>query len=159
MGRKCERMRYISLFLIIVLASTVNADISLYLNDSPAPGSIEILLDEILTIPVYSNDSSMWLGYIIQDGVGDLYNPRPPADPFELPGWGNGYELFGTGQAGIQYLLDYSSSEAGTAFVTLWLDPDYETQADILNIAVVPEPATIVLLAFGGLAILKKHRV
>jgi hypothetical protein len=162
-------MRYLPLILVLALASTANAAISLYINDSPAPDSVEILVDEILTIQIYSSDDSSWSGILEQEGVGGLSNGvvLPAAgDLGSIEAYPPAYALTAAGivvppTAGIQFEMDYSSSGTGNAFLSLWdndIGWDPGDEVDTLNITVVPEPATIALLALGGLAILKKRR-
>ncbi len=173
-------MRYLTLILILSLASTANAFPSLYINGSPAPSSVELAVDEVLTVQIYSSDQSNWLGYLIMDegGVGALsnavtYNITPHPDggcaggqgsnvAYSYAGWGAGYEFTTAGVgsptdvvAGTQHTADYSSSVTGTAYVGLYDDSYGEWPADELYITVVPEPCTVLLLGLGGLAVLK----
>lgn len=145
---------FLVLLISIFLMSAVYGTICM----SPdGPTILEI--DEVLTIEIYSDDYSAYLGYIIleEGSVGQLYNfTDGPGDPIIYgteAGWGDGYEIIpdSNQQPGLQCTVDYSSSVAGDAVVSLWLDPDYDDPVDTLSITVVPEPMTIALLSLGGL--------
>ena len=168
-------MQLCRLFLVFALATTTNATVSLYLDDSPALPSVEILTNEVLTIQIHSDNDASYLGYIIQVGVGGLYNLRelrgPPIRPYPdvidwiEPGPGSGFELAmieipgNPVIAGIQFLVDYSSAEEGTANVELYIDPEYASPVDSLAVTVVPEPATVALLALGGVLMFRQRRI
>jgi hypothetical protein len=68
--------RLAALLIVFALASTANGALSLGIDGSPAPGSVELVTDEVLTIEIYSSDTSSYIGYILREtsGVGGLYN-------------------------------------------------------------------------------------
>ena len=69
--------RLAALLIVLALALPANAVVSLYIDDSPAPSTVNLDIGE--TIQIHSSDSSVWLGYIVPaDGsVGSLTNGRP----------------------------------------------------------------------------------
>ncbi len=169
--------KLLAFIVILSLAATANAYFNLYLNDSPAPDSVEILVDEILTFQIYGGEPSRgWLGYIIVEdgGVGSFGNHWPTEaagglaehTAYSYPGWGAGYE-FTTAQSGspsdvedgIQHIFEYSSSGVGTAVVSLWDDAvGYDEPVGALNITVVPEPCTVLLLGLGVVILRRRGR-
>ncbi|UCF43217.1 MAG: PEP-CTERM sorting domain-containing protein [Planctomycetota bacterium] len=173
------------LFMVLALASTSNAALSFYIDGSPAPATMTIQTDEVITIQLHSSDASFWLAY------GGLRDTGVPSTM--VGGMGNGHTYKGTdfgpdggnageigdivfftngfeavtgstsGQvvAGIQHRFDYSSSEEGTATLGLFLPPNYSwdgDEIDRIDITVVPEPTTITLLGLGALCLLRKRK-
>jgi hypothetical protein len=170
-------MRELLIFaLALALTSTANAALTLYLDGSPAPDSIELTVDEVLTIQIYDDSTTQaaYVGYIMRDvgGVGGLYNlvdlwsPAHIAVPFPDivdPDDGQGFELMVTfddyGQwPGIHFEVNYSSSVVGSATISLYDGRVGYSMVDSLDVTVVPEPTTLALLTLGGLALLKKRR-
>ncbi|UCF43100.1 MAG: PEP-CTERM sorting domain-containing protein [Planctomycetota bacterium] len=163
------------LAVVFALASTADAALSLYIDGSAAPSSIELLTDEVITIQIYSSDTSNWLGYIVGDGVGGLYDLwelwrdppvlRPDPDVVE-PDWGTGfslsvYTISEPPPSGLQFTVEYSSSEVGSDRIGLFLPPNYSwdgDEIDRIDITIVPEPMTMSLLALGGALVLMRKR-
>ncbi|UCF43098.1 MAG: PEP-CTERM sorting domain-containing protein [Planctomycetota bacterium] len=155
--------RLLALFMILALASTADAALSYYLESAPAVTPLEIPTNEVITIQIYSSDTSNWLGFAVQQDtgvastmVGWLSNGRSYyGDPnliiignagesggyswYDEPGWAkSGYEfrtqtISGQVEAGIQHAMDYSSSEVGTTRIGLFRPPNYSWYADELS--------------------------
>lgn len=170
------KMKMLSIMVsVLVLSVCVTANANLSLDIS---GTVEVIQGSTLTITV-SSDSSAQQGYsgyvIIEEGWdGELSNGIKLSSagnlgsivPYSEDDWGVGYEMVaGSNQddlvAGSQFTVDWDTSGLSvgdTAFVSLWLDPDYDTpQATAtLTVVPVPEPMTIALFGLGGL--LLRHR-
>jgi hypothetical protein len=159
------------LFLVLALASAVNATIITV--DDQQGESFEV--DELTTITVVSEDASSWLGYIIveEGGAGSLENVAVldaagdlgAASAYTEAGWGSGFELSASmGPAGVpavaagsQFSLDYIGAVGDTATISLFVDPEYTTPVASVNVTVVPEPMTIILLGLGGLFLRRRR--
>jgi len=158
------------LFLVLGMASTANA--LLIKVDDLEGESFEV--DTQATITVVSEDTSSWLGYIIieEGGAGSLENVsildaagnKASAEPYTEASWGTGFELTAasTGDpppvaAGTQFSLDYVGAVGDTATISLFVDPEYTTPVASVNVTVVPEPMTIILLGLGGLFLRKRR--
>jgi hypothetical protein len=159
------------LFLVLVMSSAANA--TLITVDDMEGESFEV--DPQTTITVVSEDTSSWLGYIIieEGGAGTLENPvvldaagdLGAATPYTEAGWGTGYELSASMSpsgdpaiaVGPQFNFDYVGAVGDTATISLFVDPDYTTPAATVNVTVVPEPMTILLLGFGGLFLRRRR--
>ena len=160
------------LFLVLGLASTANA--LLIKVDDLEGESFEV--DVQATITVVSEDTSNWLGYIIieEGGAGSLENVAildaagniASAGPYTEAGWGAGFELSAaaTGDppvppvgVGTQFSLDYVGAVGDTATISLFVDPEYTTPVASVNVTVVPEPMTLILLGLGGLFLRRRR--
>jgi hypothetical protein len=160
------------LFLVLGLASTANA--LLITVDDLEGESFEVELQT--TITVVSEDTSSWLGYIIVEagGAGSLENAVVldaagdigVASPYTAePEWGLGYELTASMSpsgvpavaAGSQFSLDYVGEVGDTATISLYVDPEYTTPVASVNVTVVPEPMTVILLSLGALFLRKRR--
>jgi hypothetical protein len=158
------------LFLVLGLVSTANALI-IKVDDLEGE-SFEV--DTQATITVVSEDTSNWLGYIIieEGGAGSLENAavldaagnKASAGPYTEVGWGTGFVLTAatTGDpplvaAGTQFSLDYVGAVGDTATISLFVDPEYTTPIASVNVTVVPEPMTIILLGLGGLFLRRRR--
>lgn len=124
--------------LVVVMASMANADISLYIDGSPAPNFRAIAMYDTLTTQVYSSDTSWWQGYIISEtgSANILSNAQTLSTagsqgynaPFSYAGLGvsgAGYELttfsvVGDIAAGVQHTVDLFGEEPGITVVSLW---------------------------------------
>ena len=159
------------LFLVLGLASAANA--MLIRVDDLEGDSFEV--DISSTITVVSEDPSSWLGYIIIEdgGAGSLGNPiilpaagdSATATDYTEAGWGTGYELTAsmspTGDpaiaAGSQFSFDYVGVVGDTATISLFVDPEYTTPVASVNVTVVPEPMTVILLSLGALFLRRRR--
>jgi hypothetical protein len=159
------------LFLVFVLSSAANA--MLIKVDDLEGESFEV--DQQTTITVVSEDASSWLGYIIieEGGAGTLENPiildtagdLGAAAPYTEAGWGTGYELSASMSpmgdppiaVGSQFSFDYIGAVGDTARISLFVDPEFTTPVASVNVTVVPEPMTILLLSFGGLFLRRRR--
>jgi hypothetical protein len=159
------------LFFVLGLASTANA--LLIKVDDLEGESFEI--DTQATITVISEDTSNWLGYIIieEGGAGSLENPTVldaagdlgSAAPYTEAGWGTGFELSASAGplenppvgVGTQFSLDYVGAIGDTATISLFVDPEYTTPVASVNVTVVPEPMTLILLGLGGLFLRRRR--
>ncbi len=158
------------LFLVLGLASAANA--MLITVDDLEGESFEVGITS--TITVVSEDTSSWLGYIIVEdgGAGSLENVvildaagnKASAGPYTEVSWGTGFELTAasTGDpppvaAGTQFSLNYVGEVGDTATISLFVDPEYTTPVASVNVTVVPEPMTIILLGLGGLFLRRRR--
>lgn len=159
------------LFFVLVMSSAANA--TLITVDDMQGESFEVDLQT--TITVVSEDTSSWLGYIIieEGGAGTLENPivldaagdLGAATAYTEEGWGAGYELSAsmspTGApaiaVGSQFSFDYVGAVGDTATISLFVDPDFTTPVATVNVTVVPEPMTILLLSLGGLFLRRRR--
>jgi hypothetical protein len=160
------------LFLVLGLASTANA--LLIKVDDLEGESFEV--DTQATITVVSEDTSGWLGYLIieEGGAGSLENVvildaagnNASAGPYTEADWGTGFELSASAAgdppvppvaAGTQFSLDYVGAVGDTATISLFVDPEYTTPVASVNVTVVPEPMTIILLGLGGLFLRRRR--
>jgi len=159
------------LFLVLGMASAANA--MLIKVDDQEGDSFEVNIKS--TITVVSEDASSWLGYLIieEGGAGSLENvvildaagDIGVASAYSEAGWGTGYELSAsmspTGvpatTAGSQFSFDYVGSVGDIATISLFTDPEYTTPAASVNVTVVPEPMTIVLLGLGALFLRRRR--
>jgi hypothetical protein len=161
-------MRELLIFaLVFALTSTANAVLSLYVDGSPVPPSVELLTGEGFTIQVHSSTASWWYAYlVIEDGgVGLLYEPSSSyGDRVGIPQLPSTYwylsppVILEDPQAGIQWDIVYESADQGSATVSLYDAEVGYAMVDSIDITVVPEPMTLVLLGAGGLALLRKRR-
>jgi len=159
------------LFLVLGMASTANA--LLITVDSLEGESFEV--DVQATVTVVSEDTSSWLGYIIveEGGAGSLENVtvlddagnNASASPYTEAGWGTGFELTASALPGIdppiaagnQFSFDYFGAIGDTATISLFVDPEYTTPVASVNVTVVPEPMTVILLGLGGLFLRRRR--
>jgi hypothetical protein len=159
------------LFLVLVLSSAANA--MLITVDDQQGDSFEV--DVQTTITVVSEDASSWLGYIIieEGGAGTLENPiildaagdLGAAAAYTEAGWGTGYELSASMSpsgdppiaVGSQFSFDYIGAVGDTATISLFVDPEFTTPVATVNVTVVPEPMTILLLSLGGLFLRRRR--
>jgi hypothetical protein len=159
------------LFLVLGMASAVNA--TLITVDGLEGESFEV--DVQTTITVVSEDASSWLGYIIveEGGAGLLENTvvldaagdLGAASAYTEAGWGTGFELSAsmgpTGvpalAAGSQFSFDYVGAVGDTATISVFVDPEYTTPVASVNVTVVPEPMTVILLGLGGLFLRRRR--
>ena len=159
------------LFLVLGLASAANA--MLITVDGQEGESFEV--DLTTTITVVSEDVSSWLGYIIieEGGAGSLEDvvvldaagDLGAAEAYTEAGWGTGFQLSAsmgpTGNppiaAGSQFSFDYVGAVGDTATISLFLDPEYTTPVATVNITIVPEPMTVILLGLGGLFLRRRR--
>ena len=158
------------LFLVLGLASTANA--LLIKVDDLEGESFEV--DTQATITVVSEDTSSWLGYIIieEGGAGSLENvvildaagDNASSGPYTEAGWGTVFELTTAATnnnppigVGSQFSLDYVGEVGDTATISLFVDPEYTTPVASVNVTVVPEPMTIILLGLGGLFLRRRR--
>jgi hypothetical protein len=161
--------RLLMLMLVLGMASAANA--ALILIDGQDPGeAIDIAEGVTSVISVVSEDTSSWLGYIfVEEGgtgaLSDAVNLDAAGDmaavvAYTGAGFGAGYELtvaMGQGgdpaiAVGPQFTINYSGGVLGeTATISLFIGPEYEVPADSVDITIVPEPMTVILLGLGGL--------
>ena len=159
------------LILVLGLASAANA--MLITVDEQEGDSFEV--DITSTITVVSEDPSSWLGYLIVEdgGAGSLENPiildaagnSATATAYTEAGWGTGYELTASMSpegipplaAGSQFSFDYVGSVGNIATISLFNDPEYTTPVASVNVTVVPEPMTVVLLGLGALFLRRRR--
>jgi hypothetical protein len=158
------------LFLVLGVASTANA--LLIEVDDLEGESFDV--DELTTITVVSEDTSSWLGYIIieEGGAGTLENlaildaagDSASTGAYTEVGWGTGFELTAAATnnnppiaVGTQFSLDYVGEVGDTATISLFVDPEYTTPIASVNVTVVPEPMTVILLGLGGLFLRRRR--
>ncbi len=159
------------LFLVLGLTSAANA---LFITVDDQEGeSFEV--DLTTTITVVSEDASSWLGYIIveEGGAGSLENTvildaagdLGAAAAYTELGWGTGYEISASMgpagnpaiAAGSQFSFDYVGAVGDTATISLFVDPEYTTPVASVNVTVVPEPMTVLLLSLGALFLRRRR--
>ena len=159
------------LFLVLGLASAANA--TLIKVDDLEGESFEV--DVQATITVVSEDTSSWLGYLIveEGGAGSLENvvildaagDNATAGPYTEADWGTGFELSASMgplenppiAVGTQFSLDYVGEVGDTATISLFVDPEYTIPVASVNVTVVPEPMTVILLGLGGLFLRRRR--
>ena len=159
------------LILVLGLASAANAMIIKV--DEQEGDSFEV--DIKSTITVVSDDSSSWLGYIIieEGGAGSMENvvildaagDIGAAAAYTEAGWGTGFELTASMSpngnpavaAGSQFSFDYVGAIGDTATISLFVDPEYTTPVASVNVTVVPEPMTVLLLGLGALFLRRRR--
>jgi hypothetical protein len=159
------------LILVLGLASAANA--MLITVDEQEGDSFEV--DIKSTITVVSEDASSWLGYIIieEGGAGSLENAVKldaagdigAFSAYTEAGWGTGFELTASMSpagvpalaAGSQFSFDYLGSIGDTATISLFLDPEFTTPVASVNVTVVPEPMTVLLLSLGALFLRRRR--
>ena len=159
------------LILVLGLASAANA--MLITVDEQEGDSFEV--DIKSTITVVSEDASSWLGYIIieEGGAGSLENAVKldaagdigVFSAYTEAGWGTGFELTASmSPAGVpalatgsQFSFDYLGSIGDTATISLFLDPEFTTPVASVNVTVVPEPMTVLLLSLGALFLRRRR--
>jgi len=159
------------LFLVLGLASAANA--MLITVDDLEGDSFEVGITS--TITVVSEDTSSWLGYIFVDegGAGSLENVVildaagniASATTFTEVSLGTGYELTAAMSpggvpaiaAGSQFSFDYVGEIGDTATISLFIDPEYTTPVASVNVTVVPEPMTVLLLSLGALFLRRRR--
>lgn len=159
------------LFLVLGLTSAANA--LLITVDGQEGESFEV--DLTTTITVVSEDASSWLGYIIveEGGAGSLENTVildaagdiGAAAAYTELGWGTGYEISASMgpagnpaiAAGSQFSFDYVGAVGDTATISLFVDPEYTTPVASVNVTVVPEPMTVLLLSLGALFLRRRR--
>ena len=157
--------RLIVLPLVLALTSAANA--VLIQVDGQVGETLDV--QENAVISVVSEDALNWLGYLIveEGGSGALSNPvgtvlagdpaLSGAIPYTEAGWGSGYEItvassasFPVG-AGTQFTFDYTGAIGDAARISLFVDPEYTFPVASVDVNVIPEPMTILLLSLGGL--------
>ena len=157
--------------MVLVLSSAANA---LYITvDGQQGESFEVDIES--TITVVSEDTSSWLGYLIveEGGEGSLENAvildaagdLGSAAGYTEAGWGDGYELSAqmspsgdpAVSAGPQFSFDYIGSVGDTARISLFVDPEFTTPVSSVDVTVVPEPMTVLLLGFGALFLRRRR--
>ena len=159
------------LFLVLGLTSAANALIIEV--DGQEGESFEV--DFQTTITVVSEDASSWLGYIIveEGGAGSLEKPVVldaagdigAASAYTEAGWGTGFELSASMgpagdpaiAAGSQFSFDYVGAVGDTATISVFADPEYTIPVASVNVTVVPEPMTVILLGLGGLFLRRRR--
>ncbi|OHB57344.1 MAG: hypothetical protein A2Y12_09545 [Planctomycetes bacterium GWF2_42_9] len=164
-------MKKLLVVLVLGLASLANAGLFLYQNGAPVD-SITMMPGETITLQVYSDNALAWNAYVINglDGnaAGLLSVPTDLASAGDMKsnspyvaadGWGHGF-LFGTGGSpsglpvvGVQHTVNFTAGATGT-LISLYDGTSYE-ELDSVSI-IVPEPATMVILALGGLLFRRK---
>ncbi len=158
------------LFLVLGLTSAANA--LLITVDEQEGDFFEV--DITSTITVVSEDTSSWLGYLIieEGGAGSLENVvildaagnSATATTYTEAGWGTGYELTASMSpegipaiaAGSQFSFDYVGTIGDTATISVFVD-DYTTPVASVNVTVVPEPMTVLLLSLGALFLRRRR--
>ncbi len=115
----------------------------LYTSLSPMGG---IALDLANGKMYFGHGDRVAVGYIDGSGYQDLYTSLSPMGGIALD-LANGKMYFGHGDRIAVGYID------GSGYQDL-----YTSLSPMGGIAIVPEPATLFLLAFGGLALLRKRR-
>jgi hypothetical protein len=59
--------------------------------------------------------------------------------------------------AGTQFSLDYVGAIGDTATISLFVDPEFTTPVASVNVTVVPEPMTVILLSLGALFLRRRR--
>ena len=97
---------------------------------------------------------------VILDAAGDIAT----ATVYTEAGWGTGFELSATMSPegvpvaiGSQFSFDYVGAIGDTATISVFVDPEYTTPVASVNVTVVPEPMTVLLLSLGGLFLRRRR--
>ena len=164
--------RVLALTLVLCFISTANAT---YLEiDGLSTDSYDMLSGSTVTVSIFGENNSNWLGYlIVPDGsTGTLSNPTTwdaagnlgTAIPFAEVNWGTGYEVTAATviggvpgvEAGKQFTFDFKGGSYGqTTQLLLFADPEYSIPLDSISITMVPEPISIALLGLGAIFLRK----
>jgi hypothetical protein len=179
--------RLLALFIVLTLASTANATLSIQIDGSTPSVPITVPQGGTVTISVLSDNANNYLGYLILDNRvpvhGSLGNPHTyqgtdsapdggnagesgGTSPISSPSWGVGYlvqalSIAGQVVAGTHHTIDYTAPMSdGTATLGLFQEGWGTSWGDELDywVIVVPEPATMSLLALGGAIVLIRKR-
>jgi dTDP-4-amino-4,6-dideoxygalactose transaminase len=59
--------------------------------------------------------------------------------------------------AGSQFSFDYVGAVGDTATISLFADPEFTTPVASVNVTVVPEPMTVLLLSLGALFLRRRR--
>ena len=158
------------LILVLGMASAANA-VLIEIDGQSAP-ALDVL--EAATITVVGEDTSNWLGYIIveEGGAGLLSGAevltgagdKASVEPYTEAGWGAGYMLTVASTqvptnvvAGPLFNINYTGAIGDTAKISLYIDPEYVVPAASVDVTVVPEPMTVLLLGLGGLFLRRRQ--
>ncbi len=169
------------LVLVLGVASTASAELSLRRNNQELPGTVGWVSGE--TVQVYSDDTAAWPGYVLLGvgGSGALGNGRVAETTAGQPGYpGDGGAIYGpydySGapyymgigylmqadftvtpiEAGIQFLMELTGNIDDTGTVNFFAHDNFATPADSFDYTIIPEPMTIALLGLGGLLLRRR---
>lgn len=161
--------RFIILLMVLCLAASAHAALSLSLNKT------SIAVGETAVASVVSNDVSSWTNdFVLSE---DLVNWTYPivayysgswtitrAGSSASTQWESGYENVayrlsadGNPQAGAQFSINIIGVQTGTIYIGLQNPLTYANVTAPLTLTVIPEPASAILIALGAL-FMKLHR-
>jgi len=163
------------LMMVLGLATSAQAAISLSLNGNPAPDETTIATSTIVTIDVTSDDTMPYVTYLwmstpatgewvsgvtISPEAGD--DAVAEYDPYGYGEWRlTAADFPESGETefvlpGTHFEIDFHCLAVGDALIELYAD-DFSTVLDTITIhQVVPEPITIGLLGLGGLLLRRR---
>jgi hypothetical protein len=176
-------MKKLLIFMLVLgIVSTANATISLQIDGNSAPSTYDLPVGERVKIDVYSDGTDAWGGYIVLDDAFQVsYHPDEALDanttyaaagslgnnqPYDELAWGYGYELTtatitGDISSGVQHSVEYLGVKVGDKAAVVLYDNDVGwgigEQMGMMEITVIPEPMTVLLLGLGGLFLRRRR--
>lgn len=138
---------------------------------NPAPETVDVIAGQVLTMYVISDSDGVnywkWIHTNNPVSISNVQSYPAAGDLASITDLSDTYPIFelkandsaGNIQAGKHFSFDLTIAPGTTQGTTeyIWLDstplPD-----DTVLLNVVPEPATLLLLSFGGLALLTKRK-
>ncbi|MHC4159756.1 MAG: PEP-CTERM sorting domain-containing protein [Planctomycetota bacterium] len=149
--------KLIVLAVVLAFASGAEATVLTWSADS-----ITMTLGTDAVVQLYADDNQMFSAKSVGNdassvaNIEDIDGPGDIAPVPSYPGWWT-ITLTDTPPP-PPTLMWYVTIRPGSVTGTHELHSDYYGGDDILAITVVPEPATIALLAIGGLGLIRKRR-
>jgi len=172
--------RLLVLLMVLGLAASAQAQLSLSVNGSEAPDEITLSVSDTIMIDVTSGDLTQWSGYLELVDWGN-WDPVPGWQAPLQGEWVGGMNIYAaagelavaraneqgytgtwflnagglTIAAGKQFDIEYHCKDATDVSITLYAS-DWSTVIDRMKI-VQPEPMTIALLGLGGLFLRRRR--